>query len=67
MANLSQADVKNEVIARLEGFIEMIKKHGLDAIDIPNLEKEDCLNKATDALASGNLFDCIIYDTIDQM
>ena len=67
MVNISKDDVKNEVIERLEGFIEMIKKYGLDAIDIPNLEKDDGLNKATDALASGNLFDCIIYDTIDQM
>ena len=59
--------IKTEIVERLEGYIEDIKKHGISAIDLKTLEQEDCLNRATDALASGNLFDCIIYDTIDGM
>jgi hypothetical protein len=58
--------IKVAVIERLTIMLNDVQKNGLCGLNITELDKEDCFECAADALASGDLLACIIYDTCDQ-
>lgn len=66
---MNPTEVKAEVIARLKDMLAQVERNdlcGLESI-VSELDKEDCLNRATDSLASGDILATIIFDTCDRM
>lgn len=62
-------EVKAEVINRLKDMLDQVERNGLCGMEsiVSELNKEDCLDRASDSLASGDILATIIYDTCDRM
>ena len=63
------SEINSKVIKKLKDFIKTIETNGVDGIgfDFTTMDPEDLLDKATDALASGDLLGTVVLNVMDNM
>lgn len=67
LTNSQEKQIFEEVISRLQDMIRQVEQNGFCGISFENVDPEDFLSEAADALASGDMLQCVIMDTMSYM